>query len=67
MSGKEGFQLVVETKTYKDGIITRDAGVVNEHTGYGLEKLSEALYMSAAECAKRHGKLEILNSGKGMK
>jgi len=55
----ENFQLVVETGVYREGIVTRDSGIVNEQTRYGLEKLSEALYVSAKACADRHAKLAV--------
>ena len=57
--GSEGFQLFVETQTYREGIRTRDAGTIDDKTSYGLEKLAEALYISANACADRHAKMAI--------
>ena len=57
--GSEGFKLVVETQTYGEGIRTRDVWAIDGRTRYGLEKLSEALYTSAARCAERHVDLAL--------
>ena len=65
MSKSESFRMVVETDTYRNGIRTRNAGTVNERTRYGLEKLSEALYVSATACAERHVQLAVMRKIKG--
>ncbi len=65
MPKSESFRMVVETDTYRNGIRTRNAGTVNERTRYGLEKLSEALYVSAAACAERHVQLAVMRKIKG--
>jgi len=65
MPNNESFKLAVETETYRNGIITRDAGVVNEKTRYGLKKLSEALYVSANACVERHGQLALMKKQQG--
>ncbi len=65
MSKKGYFMLVVETKIYKNGIETKDIGFIDDRTRYGLEKLSEALYVSANACVKRHGELAIVRSQMG--
>jgi hypothetical protein len=65
MQNKGVFKLVVETETYKNGISTKDAGIVDDRTKYGLEKLSEALYVSASACAKRHGELALSRRQQG--
>ena len=57
--GSEGFKVFVETQTYREGIRTRDIWAVDDRTRYGLEKLSEALYISAACCAERHADLAL--------
>lgn len=67
MSNKESFHLLVETRTYRDGIRTTDVGVVNDRTRYGLEKLSEALYVSASLSAQRHGEIELMKENSGVK
>lgn len=59
------FKLAVETQTYRNGIITREASLVNDKTRYGLERLSEALYVSATACADRHAELALLNKKGG--
>jgi hypothetical protein len=55
----------VETETYRNGIRTGDLGIVNDKTRYGLEKLSEALYVSAYACVERHGGLAVISKQEG--
>ena len=59
----DGFRLIVESKKYRNGIRTKDAGVLESRTRYGLGKLSEALYLSANACAERHVQTIIAEDG----
>lgn len=59
ISNNESFKLIVQTTTYKDGLITQNSGLIDDRTEYGLKKLSEALYISSSECAKRHADLAL--------
>ena len=61
MGNGDSFELLVKTTGYKDGIRTLDSGTIDGRDSGSLGRLSEALYVSAYNCAERHADLMAQN------